>query len=137
LKYFDEYKCRTYSKDKLDEEKDEWAEYMFTNVIPRGSWIRYETNITKLFSWNCLYVVCCFRFFSWELFVYDMSFITKELHDISGIILPACVDQPHGLQLEVKTCGYHLLYMEDLEQLTPQMMYSGNSLVQNMYLTSD
>jgi hypothetical protein len=54
-----------------------------------------------------------------------------------GIILPACVDQPHGLQLEVKTCDYHLLYMEDLEQLTPQMMYSGNSLVQNMYLTSD
>ncbi|KAK2394568.1 ERD (early-responsive to dehydration stress) family protein [Trifolium repens] len=40
LVYFDEYKCRTYSKDKLDEEKDEWAEYMFTNVIPRGSWIR-------------------------------------------------------------------------------------------------
>jgi hypothetical protein len=39
-----------------------------------------------------------------------MSFITKELHDIIGIIFPACVDQPHGLQLEVKTCGYHWLY---------------------------
>ncbi|WJX57271.1 hypothetical protein P8452_42850 [Trifolium repens] len=39
-KYFDEYKCRTYSKDKLDEVKDEWAEYMFTNVIPGGSWIK-------------------------------------------------------------------------------------------------
>ncbi|KAK2351830.1 ubiquitin-specific protease [Trifolium repens] len=40
-KYFDEYKCRTYSKDKLDEVKDEWAEYMLTNVIPGGSWIKY------------------------------------------------------------------------------------------------
>ncbi|WJX62977.1 hypothetical protein P8452_47914 [Trifolium repens] len=40
-KYFDEYKCRTYSKDKLDEVKDEWTEYMFTNVIPGGSWIKY------------------------------------------------------------------------------------------------
>ncbi|KAK2457351.1 cyanidin 3-O-galactoside 2''-O-xylosyltransferase FGGT1 [Trifolium repens] len=39
-KYFDEYKCRTYSKDKLDEVKDEWAAYMFTNVIPWGSWIK-------------------------------------------------------------------------------------------------
>jgi hypothetical protein len=66
-----------------------------------------------------------------------MSFITKELHDISGIIFPACVNQPHGLQLEAKTCGYHWLYKEDLEQLNPQMMYCGNSLVQNMYLTSD
>ncbi|GAU38996.1 hypothetical protein TSUD_378720 [Trifolium subterraneum] len=37
--YFDEYNG-TYSKDKLDEMKDDWAEYMFTNVIPGGSWIK-------------------------------------------------------------------------------------------------
>ncbi|XP_045801502.1 uncharacterized protein LOC123895292 [Trifolium pratense] len=37
--YFDEYKCGTYSKDKLSEVKDEWAGYIFTNVIPGGSWI--------------------------------------------------------------------------------------------------
>jgi hypothetical protein len=48
-----------------------------------------------------------------------MSFITKELHDIIGIIFPACVDQPHGLQLEVKTCGYHWLYKRGSGTIKP------------------
>ncbi|PNX81754.1 hypothetical protein L195_g037779, partial [Trifolium pratense] len=45
LKYFDDYKCGTSSKDKLDEVKDDWAEYMFTNVILGGRWIRHETKL--------------------------------------------------------------------------------------------
>lgn len=70
-------------------------------------------------------------FFTKEEFInYYMNCITKGLHDISGIELVAVVEQPLGLHLEVKNCGYHWIFKEDLEHLNPQMMYSGNSSVQ-------
>ncbi|XP_039689921.1 disease resistance protein RUN1 isoform X2 [Medicago truncatula] len=65
-----------------------------------------------------------------EFINYYMNYITKGLHDISGIELTAVVEQPLGLHLEVKNCGYHWIFKEDLEHLNPQMMYSGNSSVQ-------
>jgi hypothetical protein len=66
-------------------------------------------------------------------FIYTKSFITKGLHDNSSIELVADVKQPPGLHLEIKSCGYHWIFKEDLEQLNPQMMYSGNSSVQPYY----
>jgi hypothetical protein len=50
-----------------------------------------------------------------------------------GIELVADVSQPPGLHFEIKSCGYHWIYKEDLEQLNPQMMYTGNSSVQPYY----
>jgi hypothetical protein len=70
-------------------------------------------------------------FFTREEFIdYYMSYITKGLHEISGIELTAVVEQPLGLHLEVKNCGYHWIFKEDLELLNPHMMYSENSSVQ-------
>jgi hypothetical protein len=40
---------------------------------------------------------------------------------------------PPRLHLEVKNCGYRWIFKEDVEQLNPQMMYGGNSSVQNKY----
>ncbi|XP_058730490.1 disease resistance protein Roq1-like isoform X2 [Vicia villosa] len=72
-------------------------------------------------------------FFSREEFIGMISDITEGLDDISGIELKAIVDQPLGMHLEVKNCGYRWIFKEDLEQLNPQMMYSGNSSVQPYY----
>ncbi|XP_058730480.1 disease resistance protein Roq1-like [Vicia villosa] len=73
-------------------------------------------------------------FFSRESFIGMISYITEELHDdISGIKLTALVKQPLGLHLEVKNCGYRWIFKEDLEQLNPEMMYSGNSSIQPYY----
>lgn len=33
LKYFPDHKCRTYSKDKLTEVKEDWATYMVDDVF--------------------------------------------------------------------------------------------------------
>ncbi|KEH30746.1 hypothetical protein MTR_4g080803 [Medicago truncatula] len=62
----------------------------------------------------------------------------EGLHDISGIELVAVVEQPLGLHLEVKNCGYHWIFKEDLEHLNAQMMHSrsGNSSVQIKYVTN-
>jgi hypothetical protein len=58
----------------------------------------------------------------------------KFIHFASpGIELVADVSQPPGLHFEIKSCGYHWIYKEDLEQLNPQMMYTGNSSVQPYY----
>ncbi|XP_058730589.1 disease resistance protein RUN1-like [Vicia villosa] len=79
-------------------------------------------------------------FFTKEEFIdYYVSYITKGLHDISGIELTAIVEQPIGLHLEVKNCGYRWIIKEDLEQLIPQTIYSGsgNSSVQIKYVTND
>ncbi|CAJ2630903.1 unnamed protein product [Trifolium pratense] len=75
-----------------------------------------------------------------ECIDYYMSHITKGLHDISSTIeLAAVVEQPLGLHLEVKNCGYRWISKEDLEQLNPQMMHSGsgNSSVQIKYVTNN
>ncbi|CAK8577161.1 unnamed protein product [Lathyrus sativus] len=69
-------------------------------------------------------------FLSRERFIHWISRITDELDDISGIELRAMVVQPVGLHVEVKNCGYRWISKEDLEQLNPQMMYSGNLSVQ-------
>ncbi|WJX44705.1 hypothetical protein P8452_31652 [Trifolium repens] len=66
-------------------------------------------------------------------FIYTKSFITKGLHDNSSIELVADVEQLPGLHFEIKSCGYHWIFKEDLEQLNPQMMYSENSSVQPYY----
>lgn len=77
-------------------------------------------------------------FFTREEFIdYYVSYITKGNHDINGFELAAIVEQPYGLHLEVKNCGYRWVFKEDLEQLNPNMMYSGNSSAQHKYLTND
>ncbi|XP_058730475.1 disease resistance protein RUN1-like [Vicia villosa] len=77
-------------------------------------------------------------FFSRESFIGMISYITEELHDdISGIELTALMEQPLGLHLEVKNCGYRWIFKEDLEQLNPEMMYSGNSSVQPYYFADN
>jgi hypothetical protein len=77
-------------------------------------------------------------FFTREGFIDYTSYISKGLHDVSGIELAALVNQPPGLRLEVKNCGYHWIFKEDLEHLNPEMMYSGsgNSSVQIKYVTN-
>jgi hypothetical protein len=73
-------------------------------------------------------------FLSKELFISSIRTLKKELmHDISGIELVVVVEQPLGLYFEVKNCGYQWIFEEDLEQLNPQMMYTGNSSVQPYY----
>ncbi|KAK2380929.1 hypothetical protein QL285_068578 [Trifolium repens] len=73
-------------------------------------------------------------FLSKELFISSTRTLKRELmHDISGIELVAVVEQPLGLHFEVKNCGYQWIFEEDLEQLNPQMMYTGNSSVQPYY----
>jgi hypothetical protein len=72
-------------------------------------------------------------FYSKERFISINSIRTDVLNDNSGIELAALVEQPPGLHLEIKSCGYHWIYKEDLEQLNPQMMYTGNSSVQPYY----
>jgi hypothetical protein len=42
--------------------------------------------------------------------------------------LEAYVYQPPSLHLEVKNCGYRWVFKEDLKQVNPQTMYSGNSI---------
>ncbi|WJX92412.1 hypothetical protein P8452_74058 [Trifolium repens] len=37
--YFEEHKCRTYSKDKLHEVKEEWADYMITDILPKTKFL--------------------------------------------------------------------------------------------------
>jgi len=76
-------------------------------------------------------------FFTREEFIDHTSYMSKGLHDVSGIELAALVGQLSGLHLEVKNCGYHWIFKEDLEQFNPEMMYSGNSSVQNKYVTID
>jgi len=76
-------------------------------------------------------------FSSKEDFIGTASLLTKRSHDNSGIELTAFVGQPLGLHIEVMNCGYRWIFKEDLEHLNAQMMYSGNSLVQNMYLTNN
>jgi hypothetical protein len=69
-------------------------------------------------------------FLSKERFISSTRTLKKELmHDISGIELVAEVKQPLGLHFEVKNCGYQWIFEEDLEQLNPQMMYTGSSSV--------
>jgi hypothetical protein len=63
-------------------------------------------------------------------FIYTKCFITKGLHDNSSIELVVDVEQLPGLHFEIKRCGYHWIFKEDLEQLNSQMMYSGSFSVQ-------
>ncbi|KAK2380927.1 disease resistance protein RUN1 [Trifolium repens] len=73
-------------------------------------------------------------FLSKERFISSTRTLTKELmHDTSGIELVAVVKQPLGLHFEVKNCGYQWIFEENLEQLNPQMMYTGSSSVQPYY----
>jgi hypothetical protein len=50
--------------------------------------------------------------------------IIDGFHDI--IEFEVSVEQPFGLNLEIKSCGYRWIFKEDLEQLNSQM-----------YLTND
>jgi hypothetical protein len=44
MKYFEEHKYRTYSKDKLHEVKEEWADYMIIDILPEAKFLgTYET----------------------------------------------------------------------------------------------
>jgi hypothetical protein len=70
----------------------------------------------------------CLLFFTREMFI-DCTInhqppITDGFHDI--IEFEVSVEQPFGLHLEIKSCGYRWIFKEDLEQLNSQM-----------YLTND
>ncbi|KAK2380926.1 disease resistance protein RUN1 [Trifolium repens] len=70
----------------------------------------------------------CLFFFTREKFI-DCTInhqppITDGFHDI--IEFDVSVEQPLGLHLEIKSCGYRWIFKEDLEQLNSQM-----------YLTND
>ena len=76
-----------------------------------------------------------------------LTFFTREafkgyaarvgFHDDDNIELVSGLSDPPGLHFEAKNCGYRWIFKEDLDKLNPQMMFGGNSSVQNMYLTND
>ena len=70
------------------------------------------------------------KFFSRKEFIDRyVSELQEGACDLDGIELAIGISQPQGLHLEVKSCGYRWVFKEDLDQLNPTMMQSGNSSV--------
>ncbi|MED6157063.1 hypothetical protein PIB30_019899 [Stylosanthes scabra] len=68
-------------------------------------------------------------FFSREDFIDGhVSFLKGGASDLDGIELATTTHHP---EVEVKSCGYHWLFKEDLEQFNPTMMYTSNTSSQN------
>ena len=69
------------------------------------------------------------KFFSREKFIEAYArYSQKGACNRDGIEMEISII-PQGLHLEVKSCGYRWVFKEDLEQLIPTMMQSGNSSV--------
>ncbi|RDX73270.1 TMV resistance protein N, partial [Mucuna pruriens] len=67
-------------------------------------------------------------FHSREPFIRFQSAYVNEMHDLDEWEFTTAIhDLPKGLHLEVKNCGYRWVFKEDLQQLNPNTMFSGNS----------
>ncbi|XP_057450973.1 disease resistance protein Roq1-like isoform X2 [Lotus japonicus] len=76
-------------------------------------------------------------FFSREAFISRKSFTPAGTHDFDSVKLICSTHKPQGLHMEVKSCGYHWLFKEDLVKLNRKMTHSGNSSVRkHMLLTN-
>ncbi|RDX72266.1 TMV resistance protein N, partial [Mucuna pruriens] len=65
-------------------------------------------------------------------------FCPHGMNDLGKMKFISFIDDPPGLHLEVKNCGYRWVFKDDLQQLKSDMMFSGNSSSRKRkLLTSD
>ncbi|XP_061368862.1 disease resistance protein RUN1-like isoform X2 [Gastrolobium bilobum] len=96
--------------------------------------IHFEKDLVTVESDHLL-----LHFFTRQEFIDSyVNYLTNRSDDLDGIKLATSIEQPQGLHLEVKSCGYRWVFEADLEQLNTRMMHGRNSSVRkSKFLTMD